>query len=431
MRNVRTAVSRPARYATLALCLALAALGAMVSMAPGQEPASRRESARPKVRAITAFIHLDRARYEAEVSEALKVLREAKRALEAGGYEVESVRITTQPFPEYTQGLSHDETLTFFKAYDALAQRESFDANIGPALVHDGDDPARAELLAEVLSTTRGLESSIIVAGDDGIHWRNVCAAAHLIKYVEAHSAHSQGNFNFAATAMLAPHAPFYPGSYHMDAGREFAIGLESANVVEEAFAGSGHDPDRARALLAEALSPHARAVDSIARGVEAKTGWTYLGLDTTPVPLREISVGAAIEKLTGARFGSSGTLTAAAAITAAVKQLPVKQVGYSGLMLPVLEDSLLAERWSEGAYGIDSLLAYSAVCGTGLDTVPLPGDVSEEQLARIIGDVASLATKWHKPLTARLLPVAGKKAGERTEFDDPFLVNTTIQPLP
>jgi hypothetical protein len=29
------------------------------------------------------------------------------------------------------------------------------------------------------------------------------------------------------------------------------------------------------------------------------------------------------------------------------------------------------------------------------------------------------------------LLPVKGKKAGERTEFDDPFLVNATLQPLP
>ena len=70
-------------------------------------------------------------------------------------------------------------------------------------------------------------------------------------------------------------------------------------------------------------------------------------------------------------------------------------------------------------------------MCATGLDTVPLPGDVTEDQLARILGDVASLAVKWRKPLAARLLPVAGKKAGDRTDFDDPFLVNTTLQRLP
>jgi hypothetical protein len=83
-----------------------------------------------------------------------------------------------------------------------------------------------------------------------------------------------------------------------------------------------------------------------------------------------------------------------------------------------------------EGMLSIDSLLAYSSVCGTRLDTVPLPGDVTEETLARIIGDMAVLAVKWNKPLTARLQPVHGRKAGEMSEFDDPFLVNAKLQPV-
>ena len=79
----------------------------------------------------------------------------------------------------------------------------------------------------------------------------------------------------------------------------------------------------------------------------------------------------------------------------------------------------------------IDSLLAYSAVCGTGLDTIPYPGDISVDQLARIFGDVASLAWKWNKPLSARLQPVGGKKAGDVTEFSSRFLFNTTLHELP
>jgi uncharacterized protein (UPF0210 family) len=78
--------------------------------------------------------------------------------------------------------------------------------------------------------------------------------------------------------------------------------------------------------------------------------------------------------------------------------------------MVPVLEDKLLARRWAEGTITTDALLAYSAVCGTGLDTIPFPGDIGVDQLARIFGDVASLAWKWNKPLSARLQPVAGKK---------------------
>ena len=155
------------------------------------------------------------------------------------------------------------------------------------------------------------------------------------------------------------------------------------------------------------------------------------MGVDPTPAPLGDVSIAAAIEAFTGAKFGSSGTLTAARIITTAVKEVPVKQVGYSGLMVPVMEDRLLAQRWAESTYNIDSLLAYSAVCGTGLDTIPLPGDISPEQMERLFGDVASLATKWNKPLSARLQPVPGKKAGDQTDFQDPFLFNTTVHALP
>src|SRR5262249_49140978 len=162
-----------------------------------------------------------------------------------------------------------------------------------------------------------------------------------------------------------------------------------------------------------------------------AAAGWTFMGVDPTPAPLGEVSIGAAMETYTGAKFGSSGTLTAALIITSAVKAVPVKQIGYSGLMIPVMEDKLLAQRWAEGAFNTDDLLAYSSVCGTGLDTVPLPGNISTEQMARIFGDVASLAWKWKKPLSARLQPVAGGKPGDRTQFNSQFLFNTTLHELP
>lgn len=123
--------------------------------------------------------------------------------------------------------------------------------------------------------------------------------------------------------------------------------------------------------------------------------------------------------------------MTAVAMITGVLRSLPVKHAGYSGLMLPVLEDETLARRWSEGAVTVDELLAYSSVCGTGLDTIPLPGEITVEQLERMIGDMATMAVRLQKPLSARLMPVAGKKAGDRTEFDDPFLVNAVLQPLP
>ena len=46
---------------------------------------------KPKVRAITAFVRLDRAQYQQQIADTLTVLREAKKQFEAAGYEVEKI----------------------------------------------------------------------------------------------------------------------------------------------------------------------------------------------------------------------------------------------------------------------------------------------------------------------------------------------------
>ena len=386
------------------------------------------DTTKPKIRAITAFINLDRAQYQQQVADALKTLKYARTVFESRDYEVETIRITTQPFPEYTQGLSAQQALAFFKDYDALASKEKFAASIGPAMLNASDPNSQADLLVEILKNTKSINASLVVAGDDGVRWGSVGAAARLMKKLED-TEHSQGNFKFAAIAMVPPLSPFFPASYHTGFGHQFAIALESANTVAFTFQGAPN-LTTARQRLIDKLGSEAFAIQALAERVDRDTGWTYMGIDLSPAPLKNVSIGAALENLTTQPFGSSGTLTAAATVTSAIRDIQVKQTGYSGLMLPILEDTRLAQRWSEGRVSIDALLSYSAVCGTGLDTVPLPGDISEQQLALIIGDMASLAVKWHKPLSARLLPVSGKHAGDVTEFDDPYLVNATLQPL-
>ena len=384
----------------------------------------------PKVRAITGFVRLDRDTYQKQIADALVVLRRVKAEFESSGYQVETVRLTTQPLAELVAGLPEDQALAFLARLDQLSVKENFLPNVGPAMLHDSDDPATMHLLERALSTLPDIEASAIIADETGIHWKTIRRTAELVKYVSEHSPHSQGTFNFTATAMLKPFSPFFPGSYHTGAGRQFAIGFEGANVVHDVFTKDKGNAEAAIADLTAALTKHASVAAAVGKKVAAETGWTYLGVDPTPAPLADVSIGAAIEAFTGARFGSSGTLTAARIITTAVKAVPVAQVGYSGLMVPVMEDKLLAQRWAESTYNIDSLLAYSAVCGAGLDTIPLPGDISPEQLERIFGDVASLATKWNKPLSARLQPVHDKKPGDQTDFQDPYLFNTTVHPL-
>ena len=399
-----------------------------LSQASGQ---SVSVNSNPKVRAITGFVRLTSENYQKQVSNALAVLRKVKAEFEGSGYEVETLRLTTQPLGELIAGMSEDQALKFLSAFDQLAVKENFAPNVGPAMVHDSDDPTTMRLLERLLAATARINASAIIADQDGIHWRTIRQAAELVKYVSEHSAKSKATFNFAVTAMLKPLGPFFPGSYHLGPGNQFAIGFEGANVVQSVFATDKGNVDTAIIDLTSALAKHALLADAIGKKIAAETGWSFVGIDPTPAPLGDVSIGAAIESFTGARFGSSGTITAARVITEAVKAVPVTQVGYSGLMIPIMEDKLLARRWAENTYNVDSLLAYSAVCGTGLDTVPLPGDISVQQIERIFGDVASLAIKWNKPLSARLQPLKGKKPGDQTEIDSQFLFNTTVHPAP
>ena len=391
-------------------------------------PASAQE--KPKIRSITAFIRLDPSQYKEQFSETLTMLRKAKARYELAGYEVQTIRVTTQPFTEYTKGKSNKEVLDFFHQVDEIGKRENILIGIGPAMMTEKDDPAQAQLLGEILSETTSMRGTVVVAGDDGIHWKAIHAAAEVMKYLEERTDHSIGNFYFAAIANVPAYAPFYPASYHQGLGHQFAIALESANVVAAVMAVQ-RDPEATRQVLISELGRHARNIADIAGKIDQESGWTYMGIDLSPAPHKEASIASAMAGFTGGRFGTSGTMTAAAIITSALRDINIKKVGYSGLMLPVMEDPRLSQLWSEGTLSMDQLLAYSAVCGTGLDTIPLPGDITTQQLERIIGDMASLSVKWSKPLSARLLPVAGAKAGDRTAFDDPNLINTIIQPLP
>src|SRR5207237_3913158 len=345
------------------------------------------------------------------------------------GYPVPTTRIATQPCPEYIQGMNTQQAVDFFKLVDALAGQQKFAMSIGPALLNANDPTSQADMLAEILANTKTLNGSLVVAGEDGVRWGAIGAAARVMKKLEASTEHSQGNFRFAAIANVPPLVPFFPAAYHTGFGHQFAIAIESAPVVAAALK-DAPDLASARQRITDALAAVAFDIEHHAGRVDSETGWTYMGIDLSPAPspASNASIGAAIEEMTKQSFRMSGTLTAAATITAARKTVKVKQTGHNGLMLPILEDARLAQRWSEGRISVDALLSYSAVCGTGLDTIPLPGDTTVDQLSLTIHDMASLSVKWHKPLSARLMPVVGKGGGETTDFNSPFIVNVTLQ---
>ena len=410
------------RNILLAVCLAVFACGADV------RPASSAE-VRPRIRAVTAFIEIDKNNYNARIQEAQKFLADAKEALNKAGFEGAGGRITTQPFPQYTRGMSTADAVAFVGKLREAASKERSGFNIGPAMVRDNDDPAAASLLVDILSQV-SVNANLIISDEQGIHWNGIRQAAKVIKQLSERSPHGDANFNFGAIAMMKPYGPYYPGSYHLGKGHAFAVAMEGAEVVGDVFR-QYRDPIEAEKHLSAALGIYTKQIETVVMQVAKTTGWTYEGIDATPAPLGDRSIAAAIENFLDSPFGSVGTETAAGIITRAVQSTTVRRTGYSGLMIPIMEDNVLAKRWSEGTFNLDSILAYSAVCAGGVDTLPLPGNVSEDEIARILGDVAWLAYRWNKPLGARLLPAPGKRIGDQTDFSGGILVKTTIQPLP
>lgn len=398
--------------------------------------AGAQTTTRPAIRAITAFVKIDRQHYADQMNEALAALIVARDTFAEAGFMVQSVRLTTQPFPEYVRGLSTQAAVEFLRQLDALAAAGQFGLSIGPAMQSDADNARMMEVLAQFLAGAQLTNASAhMLAGrdhDPRIQWRVIDESVRLIQALKNNSPGSAANFNFAATALVEPYAPFFPASWHAGPGRRFSIALQSANVMKEVFVRTGYQPERAEAELIAELGAHAGQVEALAQLVQQDTGWKYLGIDPSAATFADVaSVGSAMEAFVGSPLGASGHLTAAETITSAVRSLPVKQVGMRGLMVPVLEDATISTRFGEGRLSLDSLLSYSSVCGTGLDTVPLPGDATDAQLKRMLGDVATLSKKWKKALTARLLPIKGLSAGDRTAFNNPFLVDTILQPLP
>ena len=386
------------------------------------------KSHRFKIRTITAGINLKNTSDLVSVESAISFLQRAKKTFEAEGYEIQTLRIATQPFPEYLNGKTR-EALADLKKIDEVATANGVLLSIGPVITDDRHDPEFALWATQLVRETKNINFSVTVASPGrGIHSQTALTAAETIVAIAKTTPGGEGNFRFTAAANCLAGTPFFPVAYHRGPDA-FSIGLESSGLLQEAFEQS-KDIQEAKVKLKTLLESELDPVEKLALGVARNEHRQYLGIDVSPAPSKEASIGSAIEALTRVPFGSASTLAACAAITDVLHSLSIKTCGYSGLMLPVLEDPVLAQRAAEGRYSVRELLLYSSVCGTGLDVVPLAGDVPANELAALIRDVAALSTKLHKPLSARLFPVPGKKAGERAEFNNPFLTSSIVMKL-
>jgi uncharacterized protein (UPF0210 family) len=379
------------------------------------------------IRSVTCFINAgDPATQANAVHEAGQLAREARAALETAGFPVQTTRLATQP-------LSHlpGDPLRLAPELWAQCSDASFDyLSLGPVLADaPGANLSRLEAIPELIRTTDAVFASVLVArAGMGLHLEAIRRTARIVRDIAHTSELGFGNLRLALLANVGPHAPFFPAAYHDGGPPAVAIATESAGLAVDAFAQAG-SLDEARARLVSAVETAAGQVAGVVRPLAGRHGARFAGIDFSlaPFPEEARSIGAAVERLGVDRFGAPGTLFAATLLTDCLRQANYPRCGFNGLMLPVLEDATLAARSREGLFTVNDLLLYSAVCGTGLDTVPLPGDVSEEELAGILLDVAALALRLDKPLTARLMPIPGARAGDLTAFDFEYFANGRV----
>ena len=444
-----------------------------------------------RIRTITTFVTLHPDDFKEDnddvftglatkINKCNDILRKLETSLTNIGYEVQTVRIATNPFGEWLtisgdyddngpltqKKLKVDESGAIDKTTTRVKKRltkleELLDAkdinfcSLGPSVIPN-DTLSICPIIVE--SSGKFSCSANINAGDI----ESARAAATCMQIISKlgddndaknagqttdtnHIKGGLGNFRFCAASCIKS-VPFFPGARApSDANHSFsfAIGLENGgfahDLLEEA-ANIGNIKNVFHKKMRDELLPIQEVCTSFVNDNE-KTNVQYLGIDTSLNPSLDEggSVAEAIESLEEVRdsFGGTGTLAAAAAITTSLQSIPgITTTGYSGLMLPVLEDQRLAdlgrnscapEGQSKDGLTVQKLLCISSVCGVGIDTVPIPGNVSEDDLSSLILDVAALASRWNKPLSCRVFPVPGGKAGEETTFDSPYMCNSCI----
>jgi len=381
-----------------------------------------------RIRSITVFLHPRWPISELALQKAGIFAQHAQKTFQDAGYEVQTIRLATPPWHTF---LVPEDYAQMVAALGFLAHAEGFEyISLGPAVPDKLDTYAAIpELLPK---SSNAFFSGHLTTPEGQISLPAVKACAEVIHRATPLEKNGFANLRFAALANVSPWAPFFPAAFHKGKAPAFALALEAADLALDAF-GSAASLAEARASLINAIQEHATILQEKSNSLASMFQFEFKGLDFTlaPFPGKAASIGTALENLGLPAFGLSGSLAASTFLTDTIDRVTFQRTGFNGLMLPLLEDSTLAQRGAEGVLTLTDLLLYSSVCGTGLDTLPLPGDTSVEQLQAVLLDLAALALRLNKPLTARLMPIPGKKAGDPTGFDFEYFANSKVLEIP
>lgn len=407
-----------------------------------------------RVRTVTAFISLpsDQAEWRACLAEAKQQCDILADALMQLGYTVQSLRLVTNPFSQYldtstaatakaglaviTQHLTDLNQNSDLRIRFAIGEAQSeHDLNLLPEMIKDYGDLCNACVNIDIN------EFGIL---DNQLIEQSVKTVQKIAKITP----NGQGNFNFTVNFNCRAYIPYFPASYHRgERSNAIVLGLETPDLLGHALKQNqaqqsidlSHEVlmQSAYTAMSSALQGQVNKIMAIAKQVSLATGWQVIGLDTSAAPSKDCASMVDIYRLLGVPyFGASGTVEASSLLTRVFKSVQfqyedVSQLGFSGLMLALSEDTGLAEASIRGEFDIRSLLTYSSVCGIGLDTVPIAGDTPSDKICALMRDTGTMAYRLKKPLTVRLFPVPNLQVGDMTEFDSDDLCNSRILLVP
>ena len=300
------------------------------------------------------------------------------------------------------------------------------------ALMHKGATLADERLIAsvpEVLSETKLLCSSVNVASTrSGINMDAVRKMGEIIKQT-AEMTKDQDGLGCAKLVVFANAVednPFMAGAFCGVGEPECAInvGVSGPGVVKVALESVKGQPFD---VIAETIKRTAfkitRVGQLVAREASQRLNIPFgiVDLSLAPTPARGDSVAHILTEMGLEMAGAPGTTAALALLNDAVKKGGVMASnhvgGLSGAFIPVSEDIGMIEAASAGALTLEKLEAMTCVCSVGLDMIAVPGDTSAAAISGIIADEAAIGVMNNKTTAVRVIPAAGKKAGERVEF--------------
>lgn len=383
------------------------------------------------VRALTGFFDPGWPIDPRRVASLAAALQAARRALEDAGYVVQTLRIATPPPSEMERPVPPADRPDLARQLEAQCFVHGLDyAAIGPAI--PDELPAYA-VIPDMLAATESVFTSALIASHDaGLALPAARACAEVIQRTSLLPSNGFANLRFAALACVSPGTPFFPAAYADGGTPAVAVATEGAELAVDALR-EVTSPAKARRRLVSMIEAHGAAFSRLLQPTLAQVDVRFLGIDFSlapyPEPLR--SIGTALEAFGVPAVGDFGSAAAAAFLADCLDRSQIRRTGFCGLFLPVLEDSILAARAASGQLSVRDLLLYSTLCGTGLDVLPLPGNASLDSLTALLIDLGAISLRHAKPLTARLMPLPGKSAGDEVQFDFAYFSGSRVLALP